>query len=81
MLTAIPVDGITVTFTAVSGPNAGKVVQAVTDADGNATIDYTSAVAGADVWQASFVDPDEHTADVEPGHGHVDRGRRRCRWS
>ncbi len=61
MLTAIPVGGITVTFTAVSGPNAGKVVQAVTDADGNATIDYTSAVAGADVWQASFVDPDELT--------------------
>jgi hypothetical protein len=58
---AIPVNGITVTFTAVSGPNAGKVVQAVTDADGNATIDYTSALTGADVWQASFVDPDEHT--------------------
>ena len=49
------------TFTAVSGPNAGKVVQAVTDSDGNATIDYTSATTGADVWQASFVDPDEHT--------------------
>ena len=34
---AFPVDGITVTFTAVSGPNAGKVVQGVTDTDGNVT--------------------------------------------
>ena len=58
---ALPVGGITVTFTAVSGPNAGKVVQGVTDADGNVTIDSTSAAAGADVWHASFVDPDEHT--------------------
>jgi hypothetical protein len=58
---AFPVDGITVTFTAVSGPNAGRVVQGVTDADGNATVDYTSAATGADVWKASFVDPDEHT--------------------
>jgi hypothetical protein len=59
--TALPVDGITVTFTAVSGPNAGKVVQGVTDSDGNVTIEYSSAVTGADVWQASFVDPDEFT--------------------
>jgi hypothetical protein len=59
--TAIPVDGITVTFTAVTGPNAGKVVQGTTDSDGKVTIDSTSAATGADVWQASFVDPDEHT--------------------
>jgi hypothetical protein len=58
---ALPVDGITVTFTAVSGPNAGKVVQGVTDSDGNVTIEYSSAAPGADVWQASFVDPDEFT--------------------
>jgi hypothetical protein len=58
---ALPVDGITVTFTVVSGPNAGKVVQGVTDTDGNVTIEYTSAAAGDDVWQASFVDPQEFT--------------------
>jgi hypothetical protein len=58
---AIPVDGITVTFTVVSGPNVGKTVQGVTDTDGNVTIDYTSATAGADVWQASFVDPAQLT--------------------
>jgi hypothetical protein len=59
--TAIPVDGITVTFTAVSGPNAGKTMQGVTDSDGNVSIDYSSAVEGTDTWEASFVDPDEHT--------------------
>jgi hypothetical protein len=58
---AIPVDGITVTFTVVSGPNVGKTMQGVTDTDGNVTIDYTSATAGADVWQASFVDPAQQT--------------------
>jgi hypothetical protein len=63
---AFPVDGITVTFTAVSGPNAGKVVQGVTDSDGNVTIEYTSATAGSDVWQASFVDPDEFTETSNP---------------
>ena len=49
------------TFKAVSGPNVGKTVQGVTDSDGNVTIDYSSTVAGTDVWQASFVDPDDHT--------------------
>jgi hypothetical protein len=58
---AIPVDGITVTLTVVSGPNAGKTVQGVTDTDGNVTIDYSSLVAGADVWKASFVDPAQQT--------------------
>jgi hypothetical protein len=58
---AIPVDGITVTLTVVSGPNAGKTMQGVTDSDGNVSIDYTSAAAGDDVWQASFVDADQHT--------------------
>lgn len=58
---AIPVDGITVTLTVVSGPNAGKVVQGVTDTDGNVEVEYTSTTQGADVWQASFVDPNELT--------------------
>jgi hypothetical protein len=58
---AIPVDGISVTLTAVSGPNAGKVVQGVTDADGNVEVEYTSTTTGDDVWEASFVDPDEFT--------------------
>jgi hypothetical protein len=59
--TALPVDGITVTFTAVSGPNAGRTAQGVTDSDGNVSIDYTSAVGGSDVWQASFVDTEQQT--------------------
>jgi hypothetical protein len=50
-----------VTFTAVSGPNAGRTAQGVTDSDGNVSIDYTSAVGGSDVWQASFVDTEQHT--------------------
>ena len=58
---ALPVDGITVTFTAVSGPNAGKTAQGTTDADGNVEMEYSSAVAGSDVWEASFVDPNEFT--------------------
>jgi hypothetical protein len=58
---ALPVDGITVTLTVLSGPNAGKVVQGVTDADGNVPIEYTSAAVGADVWEATFVDPNEFT--------------------
>ena len=46
---------------AILADHAGKVVQGVTDTDGNVSIDYSSAAAGSDVWQASFVDPNELT--------------------
>jgi hypothetical protein len=55
------VEGVTVTFTVVSGPHAGTTVQGVTDADGNVTIEITSTVGGTDVWEASFVDANELT--------------------
>jgi hypothetical protein len=61
MTSAAAVSGITVTFTAVSGPNAGKTAQGVTDADGNVGIDQTSAAAGTDTWEASYFDPFEVT--------------------
>ena len=53
--------GIAVTFTATAGPNVGKTTTAVTDADGVATISYSSAKAGTDTWEASFVDTLEVT--------------------
>lgn len=49
-----PLAGATVTFSASAGPNAGKSGTAVTDASGTATFTYSSAVAGADTWTASF---------------------------
>ena len=51
------VSGITVTFTATAGPNVGKTTTAVTNASGVATISYSSAKAGTDTWEASYVDP------------------------
>lgn len=51
-----PVVGTTVTFTVLSGPNAGVTGVGTTDASGQATFTYTSAAAGTDTIQASFVD-------------------------
>jgi Bacterial Ig-like domain (group 1) len=51
-----PVSGATVTFTAVSGPNAGLTHSSVTDVNGHATFIYSSASAGTDTWTASFTD-------------------------
>jgi hypothetical protein len=53
--------GITVTFTATVGPNAGKTAQAQTDANGVAAISYVSTAAGTDTWEASFTDTLEVT--------------------
>ncbi len=53
--------GITVTFTATAGPNAGKTAQAQTDANGVATISYVSTAGGTDTWEASFMDTLEVT--------------------
>jgi hypothetical protein len=48
-----PIPGVTVTFTILSGPNAGTTGQATTDANGEATFSWTSAVVGTDTVQAS----------------------------
>lgn len=51
-----PVVGTTVTFTVLSGPNAGLTGTDVTDASGHATFTYSSSVAGTDTIEASYVD-------------------------
>jgi hypothetical protein len=48
--------GITVTFTVVSGPDAGMTGTAVTDAAGHARFTYTGKSAGTDDILASFAD-------------------------
>lgn len=52
-----PLSGATVTFTALSGPNAGLTGSGVTDASGNASFTYSSLLPGDDVWQASITNP------------------------
>ena len=52
----------TVTFSVVSGPNAGAGGTDITDANGQATFTYTSnGLTGTDSIQASFVDATETT--------------------
>ena len=51
-----PVQGVTVTFTANSGPHAGLTGTGITDANGHATFTYSSSVTGTDTWTASFTD-------------------------
>lgn len=53
--TGAPIASRTVTFTILSGPNAGKVATATTNATGKATFTYTSSTGGMDTVQASFV--------------------------
>lgn len=50
-----PLSNVAVNFAAQSGPNAGQAGSGVTDANGQATISYTSSVIGTDSWNA-FVD-------------------------
>ena len=52
-----PVVGTTVTFTVVSGPNAGTTGTGVTNASGDATFSYVGGGgAGTDQIQATFID-------------------------
>ena len=48
-----PLQGATVDFTVVSGPNAGLSGSAVVDGSGNASFSYSSAVTGTDSVRAS----------------------------
>ncbi|MGB2716768.1 MAG: Ig-like domain-containing protein [Vicinamibacterales bacterium] len=59
-----PLAGKTVTFTVISGPNAGKTGAGTSDASGHATFTYTSSVAGTDQIQASF-DANEGTSPAD----------------
>ncbi len=47
-LLGVPQPGITVTFTVDAGPNAGTILSAVTDANGEASVTITSGVVGID---------------------------------
>jgi hypothetical protein len=51
-----PVQGVTVTFTVNSGPNAGLSGTGVTDVNGHATFTYSSSLTGTDTFTASFID-------------------------
>ena len=51
-----PLTGTTVTFNVVSGPNAGQSSRTTTDGSGHAAYSVTSATAGTDTIEASFVD-------------------------
>jgi hypothetical protein len=51
-----PVVGTTVSFNVLNGPDAGQTGSAATDGAGHAKFTVTSATAGTDTIQASFVD-------------------------
>jgi len=50
-----PIPNVVVTFTILSGPNAGLTGQATTDANGEATFSWSSQVIGTDTIQASAI--------------------------
>ena len=50
--TGAPVPGVTVAFSVIAGPNVGLTGYAVTDANGEATFTYVSALEGTDTIQA-----------------------------
>ena len=50
------IEGRGVTFTIISGPNAGMTDTDTTDSNGEATFTYTGASAGTDVIEATMVD-------------------------
>lgn len=47
-----PLSDVAVNFAAQSGPNAGRTGTATTDANGQATVTYTSTQTGTDLWGA-----------------------------
>ncbi|PWU08507.1 MAG: hypothetical protein C5B50_29435 [Verrucomicrobia bacterium] len=61
-----PVVSRTVTFTVVSGPNAGVSGARVTDTNGFAFFSYVGITPGLDTIQASFVDNNSHTVTSSP---------------
>lgn len=51
-----PAADVEVTFTATDGPHAGELGTATTDADGEATLQYTGTAVGTDTVEAAFED-------------------------
>jgi RHS repeat-associated protein len=49
-----PETGVTIRFTVLSGPNAGRTATALTDSKGTAVFQYTGATAGTDTLQATI---------------------------
>ncbi|HVK37279.1 MAG TPA: hypothetical protein VNA88_02010 [Candidatus Kapabacteria bacterium] len=62
----VAVMGASVTFTVISGPNAGATSTSSTDDGGQTTWTFSSALTGTDLIRASFVDGDgtTQTSDV-----------------
>lgn len=56
-----PIAGRMVTFTIVSGPNAGITGSQDSDSNGHATFTYTSTLVGTDTIQASFANNEGQT--------------------
>src|SRR5262249_42554547 len=52
-----PLANVAVQFSVLSGPNAGKAGQAVTNAEGVATFTYTSTATGTDTLKATITNP------------------------
>jgi hypothetical protein len=50
-----PIEGVTVDFEVIAGPNAGNTFSALTDASGQAQYSYVGNVAGVDQIQACFL--------------------------
>lgn len=48
-----PIQGASIDFSVLSGPNSGSSGTGTTDANGNATFTYTSSISGTDTLQAS----------------------------
>lgn len=59
-----PITDQPVTFTVLSGPNAGMTGSATTDTNGDATFTYASALSGTDTVQVSFTDASGNAVDI-----------------
>lgn len=65
--------GVDVTFTVLSGPNAGKTGSGTTDSAGKATFSYTGTATGTDAVQASYT-PEESSTPVTSAPAQVTWG-------
>jgi hypothetical protein len=52
-----PIQGANVAFDDLSGPDIGLTGSGITDANGQATLSYTSPVTGTDTWDSDVVNP------------------------
>ena len=61
-----PLENIPISFEILAGPNSGPLGSALTNSDGQAILSYSSAVAGVDVVQASFIGSDNQLKFSDP---------------